>query len=436
MSPRSTITVSESAHLAQSSSNVATSSSGLQGKHVGMVTFSPFPYDPRPRRVIDTLLNAGMSVDLICLGESDLSRTDGTAALNIYRIPIANRRGSKFSYVLRYATFILLSTLILALRSLKRRYDLVYVHNMPDILVASALLPKALGAKVILDLHDPMPELMETIFGLAKDSISGKVIRYLEKWSIDRADLVLTVNAACRRLFVERSGSGHKIAVVMNSPDETIFSFRPPEIHCSASSPKNAGFVIMYHGSLVERNGLDLAVEATASLRKIISGAELRICGPATAFLDRVMSRVRNSGLQDHVRYLGPKSLEELVQVIADCDVGVIPNRDSAFAAINTPTRIFEYLVLGKPVIAPYSQGILDYFDDGSLIYFELGNAQDLTRKLEYVFSHRDEVTETVKKGQAVYHGHSWYVESKRLTSLVGGLLGNCSAVSSADRRL
>ncbi len=48
----------------------------------------------------------------------------------------------------------------------KRRYDLVYVHNMPDILVASALVPKLLGAKVILDQHDPMPELMMTIFGL------------------------------------------------------------------------------------------------------------------------------------------------------------------------------------------------------------------------------------------------------------------------------
>jgi len=400
-----------------------------------MVTFSPFPYDPRPRRAVDALLKAGMSVDLVCLNDSDLSRTDGNAALSIYRIPIANRRGSKLSYVFRYAIFILLSTLILALRSLKRRYDLVYVHNMPDILVVSALLPKALGAKVILDLHDPMPELMETIFGLAKDSISGKLIRYLEKWSIDRTDLVLTVNAACRRLFGERSGGGQKIGVVMNSPDEEIFSFRPPETRW-ASNPKRAGFVIIYHGSLVERNGLDLAVEAMATLRKIVSGAELRIYGRATPFLNRVMSGVRNTGLQDHVRYLGPKSLEELVPVIADCDVGVIPNRDSAFAAINTPTRIFEYLVLGKPVIAPHSQGIVDYFDDTSLIYFELGNAEDLTRKLEYVFSHPDEATEIVKKGQAVYQGHSWYVESKRLTSLVGGLLGNCSSISSADRRL
>ena len=49
---------------------------------------------------------------------------------------------------------------------LRHRYDLIYIHNMPDILVFSALVPKAFGAKVILDQHDPMPELMMTIFNL------------------------------------------------------------------------------------------------------------------------------------------------------------------------------------------------------------------------------------------------------------------------------
>jgi glycosyltransferase involved in cell wall biosynthesis len=399
-----------------------------------MATFSPFPDDPRPRRAIETLLKAGMSVDLVCLGNGGLSRNE--TGLNLYRIPIANRRGGKASYVLRYAAFILFSALILAFRSLKQRYDLVYVHNMPDILVASALIPRALGAKVILDLHDPMPELMATIFGLAKDSLTVRLITYFEKWSIERADLVLTVNAACRRLFTERSRSGQKIAVVMNSPDEAIFQFRPPESRGSANGVTSGRFVIMYHGSLVERNGLDLAVEAIATLRKVASSAELRIYGRATPFFNRVMRRVRDRGLQDHVQYLGPKSLEELVPAIADCDVGIIPNRSSAFAEINTPTRIFEYLALGKPVIAPYSPGISDYFDDKSLIYFELGNVQDLTRKIEYALLHPVEVTEIVKNGQAVYQKHSWYIESKRLTSLVGGLLPDCPSMSTSSGRL
>ena len=43
---------------------------------------------------------------------------------------------------------------------------------MPDVLVFGAIVPKLLGAKIILDLHDPMPELMQTIFKLPEDSFS------------------------------------------------------------------------------------------------------------------------------------------------------------------------------------------------------------------------------------------------------------------------
>ena len=43
---------------------------------------------------------------------------------------------------------------------LKHAYDVIHVHNMPDFLVFSALFPKLLGAKVILEVQDVSPELM------------------------------------------------------------------------------------------------------------------------------------------------------------------------------------------------------------------------------------------------------------------------------------
>ena len=182
---------------------------------------------------------------------------------------------------------------------------MVYVHNMPDVLVVSSLVPKILGAKVLLDLHDPMPELMVTIFNLGKDSRSVRLIRKLEKWSIAWADLVLTVNLACERIFTSRSCRPEKIGVVMNSPDEQIFRFEEPRLSTSSTGPTSRRFVIMYHGSLVERNGVDLAVEALARVRTAIPGAELRIFGRKTPFLERVMADAEAKGLEGCVHYLG-----------------------------------------------------------------------------------------------------------------------------------
>lgn len=388
-----------------------------------MVTFSPYPADPRPRRAADALLKEGMSVDLICLGDENAPKREALDGINILRLPITHRRGSKLSYAYNYSAFILACASILAVRSLKRRYHLVYVHNMPDILVVSALVPKALGAKVLLDMHDPMPELLTTIFNLEKDSPSVRLVQRLEKWSMARADLVLTVNAACKRIFTSRSCGSEKIAVVMNSPDEQVFSFRTPQFHLSPNGVPAKRLVIMYHGSLVERNGLDLAVDALAQVREAFPAVELRIYGRKTPFLERVMGEARNKGLEDCVHYLGPKSLEDLVPEIEDCDVGIIPNHRSAFTEINTPTRIFEYLALGKPVIAPRTAGIQDYFGPESLLFFESGNSEELARKIEYVACHYREAIESAERGQRVYLAHTWAQEKGTLLDLVSNLL-------------
>lgn len=390
----------------------------LEGKRVAMVMYSTYPDDPRPRRTIDALTGEGAKVDLICLGHSKGAKDAASDLIRVLRVPIKHRRGGKFGYLFQYGSFLLVSTLVVALRSFTRRYDLVYVHNMPDILVISALVPKLLGAKVILDQHDPMPELMTTIFGLDMESSSVRFIRSMEKWSISRTNLVVTVNLACRRIFSSRSCKEEKIIVVMNAPDSKIFPFRAPKEQPSDQQVPDKSFVFMYHGSLVERNGLDVAVEAMALAREKMPTAELRVFGPSTPFLERVMETVRAKGLQDIVHYHGPRRLEDLVREIEGCDVGVIPNQRNAFTDINTPTRIFEYLAIGKPVIAPNTIGIRDYFDDQSLVYFEPGNAIDLARQMQYLNSHRNELSEIASKGQQIYLAHTW--EQERQTLLAG----------------
>jgi glycosyltransferase involved in cell wall biosynthesis len=398
-----------------------TSEHRLAGKRVGMVMFSLYPADPRPRRAAETLLKEGMHIDLICEGEEKSPEQEILGNLKITRIPIKHRRGGALSYAYQYFAFILISAVILAWRSLRARYDLIYVHNMPDILVLSALLPKLFGAKVVLDQHDPMPELMTTIFGMDEKSLGVRVIRYLEKWSIARADLVITVNVACKRIFSERSCNADKIGIVMNSPDGEIFPYR-----AARSYPvRNFGepFVIMYHGSLVERNGLDLAVDALARAQKTLPMAELRVYGRSTPYLEQVMDKVRSLGLEDNVSYLGAKKLEDLVREIEDCDVGVIPNQRNTFTDINTPTRIFEYLALGKPVIAPRTLGIQDYFDPDSLFFFESGDSEELAKKIEYAASHPSQAIAIAERGQKVYLAHSWQQERETLVGLIGGLI-------------
>jgi len=399
--------------------------SSLQGKRMVAVSFSPFPGDPRPRRAAEAFINAGMMVDVMCIADDGMPSKESFKGIGIDRISIRKSRGPTWLYLWQYCSFLGIVFLKLASRSLRRRYDIVHIHNMPDVLVFAALVPKLLGSKVILDLHDPMPELMRTIFGFAKDSSAVKWMARLEKWSIKFADKVITVNRACEKLFASRSCAPEKVSVIMNAPDEKIFTYVPARERKEGPAQAEAPFVIMYHGTIVERNGLDVAVEALEMVLKSVPTAELRIYGPRTPFLDKVMETVSEKGLEKSAQYLGPRRLEELVQAIEECDVGVIPNKRSIFTEINTPTRIFEYLALGKPVVAPRAPGIDSYFNADSLVLFDLGDAEGLAAKLAWVATHPSEAYETTRRGQAIYKEHVWNREREKLLDIGVRLLRN-----------
>jgi glycosyltransferase involved in cell wall biosynthesis/peptidoglycan/xylan/chitin deacetylase (PgdA/CDA1 family) len=398
----------------------------LRGKRVAVLLFSHYPADPRPRRAAEALAAYGAHVDLICLRDGNGQAARETyGSIDVTRVPLKRERGGKLGYIRQYVAFVLTSFFYLTSRSLTRRYHLVHVHNMPDALVFGAIVPKLLGAKIVLDLHDPMPELMRTIFKLPEDSFSVVVLKWLEKRSIRFADLALTVNLACKRIYSSRSCQPDKINVVINSPDDQIFRFRrgsAPEVNGKNGNGSNP-FVILYHGSLVRRNGFDLAMESLEKVKKTISSVRLRVCGKRTDFFEQVMESARQRGLDGNIDYLGLLDLKGIVEAIEDCDVGIIPNHRNIFTEINTPTRIFEYLALAKPVIAPKAKGIQDYFGDNDLIFFELGNADDLARKIEFAYSHPKEVADTVKRGQEVYLSHTWSRERLSLLNSISELL-------------
>ena len=389
---------------------------------------------PRITREAEALVEEGMLVERICAKQNKeeltWSRNNGVEVL---RVPLRHRRGGKAWYLFHYLRFLVICFVLLVCRSLTRRYDLVIVHNMPDILVFSALVPRLLGAKVVLDLQDPMPELMQAIFGVQEGSRTVRLLKALEKLSISFAHAVTTASETFRKIFFSRSCAAQKICVVMNSPDEKIFALRPPSIARSVTETRP--FVVMYHGTLVERHGLGLAVEAVNQVRQAVPNVELRVYGDRTPYLDQVLAAVKE-GDQYWVRYLGPRTLVEIVEAIDDCDLGVVPNLRNIFTEINTPTRIFEFLTRGKPVIAPSAPGVLEYFAEDSLIFFELGDAGDLARKIEFAIRHPLEVGEITRRGQQVCGAHPWSHEREGLVQLILKLLpGNHVSQYSCERR-
>jgi glycosyltransferase involved in cell wall biosynthesis len=393
----------------------------LKGKRAAVVLYSYYATDPRPRREAEALQRAGMEVEVLCLRPSPASpRQQVLNGVRVSALPLKRRRSGKLMYMAQYGWFLSCVFTLLTLRCLRRRYDLVHVHNMPDFLVFSALVPRLLGARVVLDLHDPMPELFRSLYGLPEGHFIVHCLKRMERHSIAFADLVLTPNLAFKNLFTSRSCPMGKIETVMNSPEGSVFD--PQKVGGRRPPGEPKLFVLMYHGLIVERHGLDLAIRAVARLRPRIPGLQLRWYGEPTEYTKKMTALAEELKVGDIVHAHGFQSLEEIARYIAEIDLGVIPNRLSPFTHINFPTRIFEYLAMNKPVLAPRTQGIGDYFQEDELLYFTPGDLDDLTARIEWAAQHPAELGQLVERGHRVYAAHAWEREEAKFLELAGRL--------------
>jgi len=293
----------------------------------------------------------------------------------------------------------------------------VHIHNMPDVLVFCALVTRLCGAKVILDLHDPSPEIFMAKYGVDKAHIVVRLLCLAEKFSIWFAHLVLTPNLSFKRLFVSRGCPQTKIHVIMNSPLESIFR-GPGNGSRRSVTDGQQEFVIMYHGMITERNGVDLAIRAINAVRREIPDVTFELYG-AGDFVDRCLSLITKLGLDDAVTFRGCVPLEAIAQAIEAVDVGLVSNRPSVHWEHAMPTRIFEYLSMAKPVIAPRTRGILDYFKADELYFFESGNMQSIAEAIMDVYRNRTQRLKRIERGMAVYKRHCWQIQRYRLQELV-----------------
>ena len=101
----------------------------------------------------------------------------------------------------------------------------------------------------------------------------------------------------------------------------------------------------------------------------------------------------------------------------------MIPNKRSPFTELNLPTRIFEYLALGKCVVAPRTRGVLDYFAEDELFFFEPGDARSLAAAIRRALAGPEEVRPVLERGLAVYRRHRWALERRRFVGAVRALL-------------
>ena len=318
------------------------------------------------------MTSAGHSVDVVCVAGPGERLVDRMGEVRIYRLPIPSRRAGPMAYVLRYAAFFVCATVVVALLHLRRRYQLIQVHSLPDPLVFAALVPRLLGVPVLLDLHECMPEFYMTKFGRGRNSRFIGMLEHAEQASIRFASSVITCTDQMRDLFVQRGAPAEKITVVLNSADEDVFkSTGQPDV-------PDDGLVLISHGTIEERYGLDTAIRALQVAAGEVPGLRLEIYGDGS-YVPDLRSLARQLGVEERVFFSdGYVPLDELVAALGRADAGLVAMKQDAFRDVTHCNKMFEFIAMGKPVIVSRTRAVEEYFDESCFLMFMSGDERDL----------------------------------------------------------
>jgi glycosyltransferase involved in cell wall biosynthesis len=398
---------------------------------VCIIRFSSYPKESHVRRDARSLLAAGYEVDIIASRDEGQLAQEDVEGVRVYRLPVSHRRGSTVGYLLRYVAFAFLCFFAAAYLQIKRRYKIVEVDTMPDFLVFSTFVPKLLGAKIILYLFEAMPELFMAKQGTGDDSFVVKVLTVIERWAVRYADHVITVNEVHRSLVAGRCPVDGKISVVLNVPDEELL---PASVHklFGVGDPSGAndsvcsgGFVLVHHGTIEERYGVQTAVRALAAIR--LSGLDdvrLLIIG-AGDYLAKVRGLIGELNLQDQVEFVGWVDYARLIELLAGGDIGLVPFIRDGYTDLMLPNKLFEYVALGIPVVAARTRAVHEYYNEDCAAYFEPGNEADCAKAIVELYNDAGKRKMLTENARSVYQtSHRWNVIKEKYTGIYRRLLG------------
>ncbi len=189
-----------------------------------VVAYTFYESDFRVMRYAEALVDRGDQVDVIALRQPGAKRREILKGVRVFRVQerLVNEKG-KFAYLFRILKFLVRSSWFLARMHSRRRYDLVHVHSVPDFLVFAAFLPKLSGAKVVLDIHDILPEFYASKFSRGQKGVLFNLLVLVERISCRIADHVIIANHIWEQKLASRSVAPAKLTTIINYPDTTIF---------------------------------------------------------------------------------------------------------------------------------------------------------------------------------------------------------------------
>ncbi len=380
-----------------------------------MIAYTVYDVDSRVVRYAETLARRGDYVEVLALRRPGQPRHSEINGVHLYRIQVRTyEERSKFNFLFRILRFLLHSMILFSFRHLKERFHVAHVHSVPDFLVFAALVPKLTGCRVVLDIHDLLPEFYASKFDSDFDSPFVRLLLVVEKVSAAFADHVIIANHLWYEKLILRALPERKCTVFLNYPDRRLFSPGGRTRH-------DDKFIVLFPGSVNWHQGLDVAVRAFRRVREQAPQAEFHIYGHGSEWnaLDQM---IRDLDAAGYVFLHEPRPVDEIARLIENADLGIVPKRKDTFGNEAFSTKILEFMTLGIPVVVADTAIDRHYFNASVVQFFRSGDEEDLAEAILRLVHHPEIRQQLAHNALQCVKEYDWESKSKEYLGLVDSL--------------
>jgi colanic acid biosynthesis glycosyl transferase WcaI len=274
---------------------------------------------------------------------------DGIRVVRVKTYMTANQRFLKRT--LDYMSFMASATFF---GLFERRPDVI-VATSPQFFCAQGgwLLSVLRRRPFVFELRDLWPASIVAV-GALKRGVLVRLLERLELFLYRQADAIVSVTNSFREDLVRRGIERSKIEVVLNGADLSWCAPRPRDRALATEFGLQDKFVVGYLGTHGMAHGLDRVLEAAERLRHR-SHVAFFFAGSG-AERGHVERLVRERGL-DNVRMIPGQPKERVAALWSLCDLALIPLRNDPVFATVIPSKLFEAMGNGVPVLMSVPEG-------------------------------------------------------------------------------
>jgi glycosyltransferase involved in cell wall biosynthesis len=389
-------------------------------RKVGMITYSVYQRDNRVMRYAEALAERGDTVEVLALkNDPGHAFNEKLRSVQVYRFGgrYGKNQKNRGEYLLPLLGFWAAASAFLTWKHLRNRYHIIHVHNMPDFMVFAAWFPRLTGAKVMLDIHDIMPEFYASKFHKNRNALGVRLLKAIELAAARFAQHIIISNHLWLKPFTARSAPEGKCSVFINHVNQDLFHHREPV-------GKRGKPIILFPGGLQWHQGLDIAIRAMPAVIKQIPAAELHIYGDGN-MKDDLVKLAHSLGLGETVRFFDPRPLSQIADIMAGADLGIVPKRADSFGNEAYSTKIMEFMSLGVPMVVSSTKIDRYYFDDSVVRFFESGNPEAFAAAVMEVLQNEKLRRRLIANALVYAERNSWNCHKGHYLELVDALIEN-----------